>query len=113
MNKLLIFLFFGSVFSFSSLSLDEQQNYIESCTPQWKESRNFENPYNLFPEEMSAIYGYTYSDFMPINKHIYNKAELSDCYQEQVKLIDQGLAKIPDYKGIVFRGSKSSYYPFI
>lgn len=106
--KLFFFLF---LFSFTtSLSAAEEvgELYLKNCKTYSPDRSNPESPLSL--AEKTALYGYTYADFTELTPAIYS-GSLTTCLRLQIELLDRALLKLPNFSGIVFRGTESKYLP--
>ena len=61
--------------------------------------------YGLTDDEVAAISGYTSGDYITINSALRNGGHLLQEVQPIVDMINSGLAKLPDYIGLVNRGA--------
>lgn len=58
--------------------------------------------------ERAAIVTYTKSNYERINTALRNKSKLNPCDAAFVQILDGALQKLPDFNGIVYRGSSQN-----
>lgn len=98
--------------SYSSFGAEKtlENTYINGCDGGSNEHRIPDtNPHNLSIGERLVIVNYTIGDYIDINSKLRLKDKLETCEEIFITLLDQALLKIPNYKGVVYRGTIQEY----
>ena len=99
-------------FSSFSLATSLDSFYLNDCGQSEIVLPDYQtNPENLSDAEQIAIYNYTASSYRSLNPLLADGASLNSCQETEVSLIDSALDKIPNYSGIVYRGTSRRTFP--